>query len=266
MALPTPKDNLHAMMYALDRMKRDRCEIASSQPNSGVEYKYNDQHRIYPCHSGLKDCKHGNCRINTKDKCDSISQLPFDDVSGKPIKSVSCNTDSDCVNNFTCDHKSKTCIPKNPYLEFRNGKCVYGNFALLKWCRFPTSRRAKKETGVTDVPPFNYNITTGKCEITKEYCDRMGVSYKLDSQRRPTCYTTTGQTVGEFFVGKTIFRGLKRGEGKPISKDFAGENVSLYLSDGKLSFNIDEVKQSFPELVTKNNYIEFTSEDLKTSS
>lgn len=267
MALPTAKDNLHAMMYALDRMKRERCMAAASQPNSGINYEPNDKHRIYPCHSGLEDCEHGNCRIITKARCDSISQLPFDVVSGETIVKTPCKTSSDCFSNFTCEPKSKTCIPKNPYLEFRDGKCVYGNFVLLKWCKFPEHRRAKREVGITDVPPFNYNTTTGKCEITKEYCDRMGVSYKSDSKGRPTCHTTTGQKVGEFLVGKTIFRGLKRSEGRPITKDFAGLDVSLYLSnDGKLSFNIEEVKKAFPELVTEDDYIKFTPEDLKSSA
>lgn len=126
MALPTAEDNLHAMMYALDRIKRERCAIASRKPNSGVKYEPNDGHRIYPCHSGLQDCEHGNCRIATKAKCDSISQLPFDATSGETIESVPCATNSDCLNNFTCDQKLKTCIPKNPYLEFRN-ECLYAH-------------------------------------------------------------------------------------------------------------------------------------------
>jgi hypothetical protein len=263
MALPTAQDNINAMMYALDRLKKERCLVAAEQPNSGIQYESNDTHRMYPCHVGLQNCEHGHCKIATKNKCDSISQLPFDPVSGNSYSKITCSKEIDCQSNFTCNPKSKTCIPKNPYLEFRDGKCVYGNFALMKWCKFPNQRRLKGEVGVTDVPPFKYDPTTGKCEITKDYCDWMGISYKIDHNGEPTCYSQTGQQIGEFLLGKTIFRGLKRGEGTPITKDFAGKNVSLYLSDGKLSFNTQEVKRAFPDLVTNDGYIRFKQSDLE---
>lgn len=267
MALPTAEDNLNAMMYALDRLKRERCLEMSNQPNSGIAYIPNDDHRLYPCHTGLTNCEHGNCRVVTKTKCDSISQLPFDPITGETIERTKCETNQDCLQNFICDSKTKKCTPKNPYLEFRDGKCVYGNFALIKWCEFPSQRRLEPEAGVTNVPPFQYDRTTGKCNITKEYCDWMRTSYRLNEDGNPTCYSTTGQKIGEFFLGKTIFRGLKKGDGDSISKDFAGEDVSLYLSkNGKLSFNIDEVKKAFPELVVENKYIKFTPKDLKNPS
>ena len=267
MALPTAEDNLHAMMYALDRMKRERCQKVAAT-DKGIRYIPKDNHRIYPCHRGLKDCQHGQCKIVTKEKCESLSQLPFDKDTGKDMVKIPCHTTppTPCPQHLTCDSKTNTCIPKYPYLEFNgHGQCVYGNFALLKWCKFPKARRLKEEPGVTDVPPFHYNTITGKCEITKDYCDRMGVSYKLDAKNRPTCYSEIGQQIGEFFVGKTIFRGLKKSEGKLLSKDFAGENVSLYLSDdNELSFALDEVRQAFPELVTEDDgTIRFTAEDLK---
>ncbi len=261
MALPTAQDNLNAMMYALDRIKRERCLDASMQ-SMGIKYKSNDKHRMYPCHVGLDDCEHGRCKITTKTKCDSLSQVPFSLIDGNSLPKTKCSKEIDCQNGFTCNLKSKLCIPNNPYLEFRDGKCVYGNFALMKWCKFPTHRRLKSEVGVTDVPPFNYDLTTGKCEITKDYCDWMGVSYKIDDKGRPTCYTTTTQQIDEFFLGKTIFRGLRRGHGTPITNNFAGKNVSLYLSDGYLNFNIEEIKQAFPELITNDGYIQFKQSDL----
>lgn len=284
MALPTAEDNLHAMMYALDRMKRERCQKVS-ETDKGIRYIPKDQHRIYPCHRGLKDCQHGQCKIVTKEKCESLSQLPFDKVTGEDMNKIPCDPSTDttsdahhqqrqqprpCPHHLTCDSKTKTCIPKYPYLEFNgHGQCVYGNFALLKWCEFPKARRMKEEPGITDVPPFHYNTITGQCEITKDYCDRMGVSFKIDAKNRPTCYSEIGQQIGEFFVGKTIFRGLKKStEGKLLSKDFAGENVSLYLSDdNELSFAVKEVQQAYPELVVtgddNDDYIRFTAEDLK---
>lgn len=86
MAFPTAQDNLNAMMYALDRLKRERCLKAASQPNSGIKYEANDSHRMYPCHPSLKNCQHGNCRVSTKAKCDSISQLPFDPDTGQQLR------------------------------------------------------------------------------------------------------------------------------------------------------------------------------------
>ena len=265
MALPTGQDNINAMLYALDRMKRERCTRAASLPNSGVKYESAEKHRVYPCHSGLRDCEHGKCKINTKAKCDSVSQLPFDAITGDPFPKTKCNTDSDCPQNLTCA-SDKTCVPKNPYLEFRDGKCVYGNFALLKWCRFPNQRRAQAEAGVTNVPPFQYDSTKGACQITKDYCDWMGVSFKNDANGEPTCYTKAGQLAGEFLVGKTIFRKLRGVKGKEkgdlVSKDFAGKNVSLFLTNGRLSFDVDEVKKAYPDLVTVDDSIEFTKDDL----
>lgn len=270
MALPTTLDNLNATMYALDRIKKDRC-LSESKKTAGLKYQEEDSRRMYPCPRGISECGHGKCVITTDELCKSKSMTPFDangnDLNGKPCStSESCNADSLCGEN-------KKCYPKKPYLEFHNGKCVYGNFALRRWCQFPTSRGDSGKHPDTGNPynPFQYDEKTGKCYITKEYCEKdMQTSFKIDDKGRPTCYTTTGDEIGQFFLGKTIFRGIKGAvsgdfyqKEMPIHKNFAGDGVHLYMKNGFVGFNENEIKKRYPEVFNASNDITFTLDDIK---
>lgn len=201
-------DNINATMYALDRLRRERCV------GEGLEYRMSDDRRMYPCPLGVPDCRHGRCVVGTEELCKSKSSYPPAD--GKP------------------------------YLEWRDGKCVYGNFVLRKWCTSPSERRDEVVPGVTDVHPFAYDEHTGKCGLTREYCERdMQESYEVDSKGRGNCYSTTGQSVGEFFLGKTVFRGIERAT--MVGENFGGPGLHLYLAaDGTLTFDDRLVKAAYP--------------------
>lgn len=285
--LPTPVDNIHASMYAMDRVKKERCndtDITTIYP--GIQWQLMEENRMYPCPSNITNCEHGKCRIITATQCLAESQVPFN-TDGNGFKSNDCKKDTDCKNldydPAICNNNK--CQPRNPYLEWNTdiNKCVYGNFALRQWCDYPKQRRTIPEKGITNVPPFNYIPGKSKCQITKEYCEWMGVEYtEKDDKGRPNCYETAGQSVAEFVLGKTIFRDLKkitenfqtiphnivkiadRKKAKKyeiLSKDFGGTGIHLYQifwSDKTTSgFFSDEIKEIYPELIIKKNNIEF---------
>ena len=153
-----------------------------------------------------------------------------------------CKTDDDCDGSSTCDKSSGTCNI--------GGRCILGNFLLKQWCEKPQSRCTKdydgnypsdckgsnESPGVTDVPPFFYDDTSGQCYMTNNYCKRFGVDYNKkscktdnDCTKPEKCFTdpndpgsgsyctgpgseceeTSGQKAGEFFLGKTLFRMFK---------------------------------------------------------
>ena len=283
--LPTPLDNIHATMYALDRVRKERCndtEIKVKYP--GIQWETMDNNRMYPCPTNITNCEHGKCRIVTESQCNAESQVPFD-INGNPLKPVNCNKDSDCNDlgyDAICNNKS--CQPKNVYLEWNTdiNKCVFGNFALRKWCEYPKQRRTTPAKGVTDVPAFNYIPEQSKCQITKDYCDWMKVSYKIDDKGTPTCYETAGQSVAEFLLGKTIFRDLFEGfqhigpnimkladrkysqKHKILQRNFGGSGIHLYDIKWKngydgpnIGFFSDEIKMVFPEIVVSKNNLEY---------
>lgn len=277
MALPTTLDNLNATMYALDRIKKERC-ISKVPSTPGLEYQAEDNKRMYPCPKGLKGCEHGRCVITTEELCKSKSMTPFDS-KGNELIGVPCSEkDPKCPSGQVCG-KNKKCYDKKPYLEFHDGKCVYGNFALRRWCQFPSARGESGRHPDTGVPynPFDYDERTGKCSITREYCEQdMKTSYKVDEQGRPTCYSRTGEKVGTFFLGRTVFRGIKGAfsgdyykggvHDHPmvqLYKNFGGEGVSLYLKDGKIGFKEDEIKKRYPEVFNDKGGISFTLEELR---
>lgn len=270
MALPTTLDNLNATMYALDRIRKERC-LEKVKTTPGLEYKPEDNKRMYPCPRGVGACEHGRCVITTKSLCKSKSMTPFDS-EGNELTGLPCAKESKCPEGQVCG-KNKKCYDRKPYLEFRDGKCVYGNFALRRWCQFPASRgeSGKHPNSGALFNPFNYDENTGKCSITKEYCEQdMETSFKIDDQGRPTCYETTGEKVGTFFLGRTIFRGIKGAfsgdyyrQGVQLYKNFAGEGVSLYLKDGMIGFQEEEIRGKYPEVFNQNGDITFTLEELR---
>lgn len=314
---PTALDVMHGLMYASDRVAKERCsdpDILKVYP--GIKWRTDESHRIYPCPDGLTGCEGGSCVVSTPEQCQTLSQLPFDSTTGGKLPIYTCKKDDDCKNlpfsPAVCG-TDKTCIPKFPYMEWRadekdpvGGQCIFGNSPLYNWCEYPHQRRTSSEAGVTNVPKFDYDPETGKCKITKPYCDWMEVSYKIDDKGRPTCYESEGQKIAEqWFVGKTIFRGIKKKvqEGfqqlpstitklvdkkyikssKLIGKDFGGSGVSLYLIEWKNSaYKLDpsadigttgflgtEILKVYPELIKRINGVDFlviTQDQAKTNN
>jgi hypothetical protein len=96
---------------------------------------------------------------------------------------------------------------------------------------------SETEKGVTDVPQFFYDKSKSQCYMTHDYCDVFGKSYNknscntsADCQAGDTCFMdpregrqsycvgpgsdcseSTGQKVGEFFIGKTLFYLFNKG-------------------------------------------------------
>lgn len=311
--LPTSTDFIHSIFYATDVIKKIKCtedkEILKRFPDGAFTWQDLDQFRTYPCPDNLQSpCQHGKCRIANKETCNLLSQLPFND-DGSALNQPSCtpatgatggssNDDSQCQNlgyEAICGSDGK-CTPKHPYLEWSlsytgpdggPGRCIVGNSSLRKWCEFPETRRTESTPGVTNVPAFQYLDEESKCQITKDYCDWMQVSYRATGPDGPDCYTTGIQQFFEdFLVGRTIFRGLKSlfegfdkldyqlekiaerryaSEYEVIQKDFGGPGIHLYSiiwkdnaikADPKLNgsmagFFADEVEKVYPDLVKK---------------
>lgn len=279
MALPTTLDNLNALMYAIDRVRRERCNRAMTT-DSTLHYVTDDARRIYPCPYGVTDCRHGLCKIKNKEGCEARSQFPFK-PDGSELDGKKCVSSVDCGDGMVCS-KSNKCVPAKPYLEWHTDKCVYGNSVLRRWCEFPSQRRTASVPGVTDAAPMDYDPNTGTCSVSRAYCEQsMKVSFKLDDNGDPTCYTKAGQQVGEFFLGKTLFRSLKETfvdasaasetalptRRVTLVKNFAGPGIDLFLTDTDVHFDYDAVASAWPGLVVVKSDgtegLEFTRDDLK---
>jgi hypothetical protein len=265
MAAPTTLDHMNGMMYAIDRLKKEKCN------NKQIKDKYKDaiiwepreEKRSYSCSlpdtTGsafeLPECEHGKCRIQSADLCAEQSTYPYNE-DGTLKSNKKCKTDDDCKNlPFTAMCGStdpKTCIPSQPYLEYKidpnnpqNNICTYGNIALKKWCEDPSSRNDSAVNGQTNVPPFKYDPTKSQCSMTPAYCKWMNVDYQ---ETPPDCKRGGGQAFAEdWLLGKTIFRGIKQfihgfeshvtkladdryvQSKKIVGKDFGGKGVHLYF-------------------------------------
>ena len=198
---PTPTDYANAIIYALERVKKETC--------TGDHFKYRKRQHRYRCPEGLK-CMAGDCVFATKQTCDTHSAT----VNGLPKKKKkSCTSTDGCTFPDRCS-KDGVCTGQYPYLEWKNGKCHYGDANLKLFCEHPKLRRQEAVHGVTDVPPFRYTPGEG-CSLTEPYCTWMGVDY--DAAKKD-CTRKAGQVVGEFFLGKTLFRDLhvKRVFGVPV--------------------------------------------------
>ena len=78
---------------------------------------------------------------------------------------------------------------------------------IRKLCENNKKKNGKRE-------PLIYNPITNSCDATPSYCKDYGMDYH-DDKNGKYCKTTTGQKVGEFLLGSTIYRAIK----KAIEKD-----------------------------------------------
>jgi hypothetical protein len=105
---------------------------------------------------------------------------------------------------------------------------------------YPTGcTKGADSPGVTDVPAFLYDSNQGACYMTHDYCKWFGKDYNMESNTCSTdadcqkdnvdwycqkteqggycsgpgsqCYIPTGEKVGEFILGKTLFYMFKKG-------------------------------------------------------
>lgn len=106
--------------------------------------------------------------------------------------------------------------------------CAPSNFLMQQWCEAPESRAGGEDIpGVTNTVPFKWKIINGKevCQITKEYCDSKGVSFKNND-----CEVKDSQKVAEFFLGSVFVR----------------ERKAKAASDRRLKQDIRRIKEDFP--------------------
>ncbi len=290
-ALPTGLDQMHAVAYAMNVVRKLKCEdeAIKKEYGDGLTYVENDKTKIFPCPTPRPGdvkypCISGNCAMD-ETLCVAQSVDPYNE-DGTPV------------------------IPKptKPYLEWHpdstnpsEGKCVFGNFPLMQWCKYPAQRAKKSIHGRTDVPPFRYDPTTGNCFVTSPYCDWMEVSYKLDDGV-PTCYTHGAQKFFEkYFIGRTLLREIKQKifeefeksppppritkiidpkimkSYKKIGPDFGGPGIHLYTITWKddavkhdtnafgstVGFLSREIKKEYPNLITKKNGLEWLTIDVE---
>jgi len=245
--LPTNLDNIRAMLYALTRVNKNACKDV---------WELDTKHQQYPCPPGVTDCDYGHCKVGSKERCEELSATPYNDETGEDWPTETCTEDSTCLDGKKCietqddkgDPIMKCVTPKN-YLEWRapdelhpRGRCVFGNFPLKKWCEHPKHRREGPVPGVTNVPPFRYEKETGQCFITAPYCEYMQVDWDATNQE---CELSVGDWIGEFFLGKTIFRGIKSA-GNVFGENFAGRGVHLYSSKNGIGLDEESLKRAYP--------------------
>lgn len=198
-------DKRQAGLYARYRVNMDKCknpEFKAAYP--GTEWVINPGLRNINCPAGLAgECNNvfGRCKITTKEECLRQSGDYKDNGAGE-----------------------------KPYLEWRDdldngagqGQCIFGNMFLRNYCENPAGRRGGQVVhGVTDVPPFHYDVNTSSCQITKEYCKWMGVGFTASNKDGlPDCHEGWWQKQAEKFFGQTLVRGLKTGRFNKFAWDF----------------------------------------------
>jgi hypothetical protein len=190
-----------------------------------------------------------------------------------------CKEDGQCPGNGTCVDGVCTggrCVignwPLKQWCEQPKSRCQPN-----KDGKYPSMCKGSANApGVTDVPAFAYNNNSGACHITKPYCDYYKINYEggaggagctKDSDcgdytntchmAKPTdtigicvgpnsdCYLSTGQKVGEFIVGATVYRYFK----SDISGCHNQSDVKEGYEPKKLPEQLNKIFSSYPEKV-----------------
>ena len=190
-----------------------------------------------------------------------------------------CKDDGQCPGNATCVDGICTggrCVignwPLKQWCEMPKSRCQAdkdGNYPSM-------CKGSADAPGVTDVPPFAYNDETGSCHITKPYCDYYKIDYEgggsctTDADcggeadytqtchmKNPAdttgtcvgpnsdCHVSTGQKVGEFILGATIYRYFKSDTSGCHNQDEVKEGYE----PKKLATQLNDLFSSYPEKV-----------------
>lgn len=169
-----------------------------------------------------KDARYWEWRNTEYIKCDPVNN-PCPMTTSKCLESgeCTCATDADCLGTAKCLDSDKT--PGTKVCK-GGGRCVFGNFILRHWCENPKARctpsakpdakdctedkdcakgeqcTLKKCVGpedypsecggkstapqVTNVPPFKYDTSSGRCFMTQPYCDRFVTDFAVADGRK----------------------------------------------------------------------------------
>ena len=257
-------DYAQAVVYAKNKSAYSQCTNKDIRqavakmfnvPDSDSSPIYNwiqdAQNTAYPCTSNDPTvCPVGTCSITSEQLCNTIG------AQGYPY-------DEDSMGNYKqgYDTNSKFNIPyvawRTPDWSPNQEKCVVANPTTKRWCISPGSRSDQFKNGVTNVPPFSFDESTGKCNLTQDYCEWMDQDWDPQSK---TCKESTGEKVAQFFLGKTIFGffdeavknrgnlcGLQTNQVAPETK----ENFKLFIEKhhSSLKENYDKLGTNFEKLV-----------------
>lgn len=93
-------------------------------------------------------------------------------------------------------------ISKSVDTEFKNNMCLQVNTEKKIFALFP-----EKIHGLENYQPLHNGLDFrgGDLYINKNYCTAFGLEFENDE-----CFAPIGQEIGEFFLGSTIFKSLKR--------------------------------------------------------
>lgn len=111
---------------------------------------------------------------------------------------------------MSCRHTKESCqkeslypaTDEQGYYEWREDtkSCIVGDSGFRKFCQ-------DKE--------LLYNIEDGSCKVNRNHCDKYGVSW---DDTNKDCMVTGGQGFAEFFLSKTMVRGIDEGLKKLVSR------------------------------------------------
>lgn len=120
-----------------------------------------------------------------------------------------------------------------------NGRtiCSRGNSLIYQWCNYPQTRGGGEQmAGLTNVPPFSYNIVRGEetCTIPKLYCLEHGYDY---DNVKMECFKPVSLQIAEFFgLGAFVQYMESLGYAKPLT--LSDDTLAAIASDSRLKHNI----------------------------
>lgn len=260
----------------------------------------------------------GTCQIATPEKCGEYSKTPYvcDENNMNcelgentqywewhPTEKIKCDEKAPCFSRNSKCNADGTCTCTNDDecggtakcvngVCTGGGRCVYGNYLLRQWCENPKSRCQANEDGsypeecaggpnargVTDVPPYAYDTSSGKCFITQPYCENFdrdfnGRRCSRNSQCRPDeiCHAgyctgpdskcvkrptdivlemTVGRTTGRIFSKVFGADGLKDLFTDPVAwgKRWSCDKFAAELFDEMRSWLDDSIKNMPPRI------------------
>ncbi len=245
------------------------------------------------CGFNHSDMVAGHCLFTNETACVAHGNLPY-----------TCDFQGYCTR-----RKKDDPLYNSAYTEWRpeTSKCVLGNYVLRQWCENPGSRCEKNSDGsypaqcqgdqtrgVTTVPPFFYDTHTGNCLMTNDYCQNYGKEYNMSDCSSSNdcaagqycnittdsstcvgagaeCQESTGDKIGKFFLGNTLFYMFKKGEckgqGTGTGTHTDGSTTENYTANSEKNYTTNSQKvPTLPLPFEKNILSKFDNSPLTAVS